>query len=148
MNQSYKIGDEVQVIGAADENDNKAMGKIGKIWKINPKSPKTTYWVEIKVEGCDDSKWAFADWQIVRIVVGKNPPVKVKESKMSLVHEVSDLNLTANERLFRKHGLKDSAGGVTEEGVSVLAQILFTANEENIAKVLKEIDKANEKKKK
>lgn len=146
MNQlQFKVGDKVKVITTADDSDKVALEKIGYVWKIN-QFDSFPYFVDIDVPGKDKTIWVFADWQLM--LLEDTPKATKKEDNMSLVHEVNNLDLTADERLFRKHGLKDSQGGITEEGVNVLSQVLFKENEEKIASLLKKIDKENEKKKK
>lgn len=107
MNQlQYQIGDLVQVVSCADENDKLAMGMKGKIWKINPYRPSTAYYVKLEVEGFYETQWAFAEYQLQ----------KVGESSEAAIFKKGD-------RICNQHGLVGTVMKRAEFGIEVLFDV-------------------------
>lgn len=56
-------------------------------------------------------------------LISKNPFYKLKDKTMSIVEFAKDLTLSKNEKLLRKHGLKDECGVWSDEAIEIEAQL-------------------------
>lgn len=128
----FKVGDMVRIVAQDTPVDNLVLGKFGEINRI---SNSDTYWVLLNVPGYESSSWYFSDWQLDLVTINK------EDNNMSVVNEVADLDLSENEQLLRKHGLKNECGKPTNEGVAVLNELLFKENEDKIVELLKKLEK-------
>ena len=59
---------------------------------------------------------------------------------MSVEKDFADLKLDADERLLRRHGLRDSEGEWTSDAVSVLDQMLLDERRSEMIEKCKAID--------
>lgn len=94
------------------------------------------------VAGIDAWTEVHAGLKTLETAFGPLPNLTKENINMSSTTNLINAKLSADERYARQNGLKNPDGTVTSDGVRVLSQFLWDANEKAIVKALKEADKA------
>ena len=81
------------------------------------------------------------DWKVIDWAFGS----KIKNNKKTFMSKISEfaknLTLSADEKLLRKHGLKDVNGEFTEEARLIVMNKLVKDNEAHLLTIAQEADK-------
>lgn len=171
----FKVGDEVKIVrcncvsvdlgGCRYESHKTQIGKTGKITDVDSGNEKHPYRIEGANESWGDDELIhyysqiklettpyFNGWQLTTnglsdytmSQINLNPR---KNIMSNVVTKIKELSLSSDEKLLRKHGLRDR-NGWTCEATEVLDAMMLEERRADLVAKVKELDAEEKKEKK
>ena len=75
-------------------------------------------------------------------LIEATPIHKATDTMSKLVDFFKDLGATPEEKLLKKHGIEDPIGTPTDEGLKLMARILYKENRAKVIELAKQMDEA------
>ena len=124
-----EIGDRVENINVKSKN----YGEEGEITDVRDSDGK----FEVTYDNGDIGYGQAKSYKVIDDAENDNGSFNDapnKNKKVSFLKKVNDFFLSEPEKTYRKLGLKDSSGNLTEDGKEFLINVLWTANEATLVR--------------